>query len=124
MSDFPPPAQEAVRLACPADAINVEPLRLWSAAGLIDLAYERAFMAESLATPLRPISYFYPEMAGFRADPRFMTLAERHGLASFWLESGAWPDFCAEPDLPYDCVTEARKAVATSAAAAAQAFSL
>jgi hypothetical protein len=48
---------------------------------------------------------FYPEMKAVRHDPRFMPLAERLGLLAYWRESGHWPDFCAEPDLPYDCKT-------------------
>jgi hypothetical protein len=32
-----------------------------------------------------------------------MPLAHRMGLVDYWIESGRWPDFCSEPDLPYDC---------------------
>ncbi len=46
---------------------------------------------------------FYPEMKAFRADPRFMPLAGRLGLADYWIKSGHWPDFCTDPGLPYDC---------------------
>jgi TolB-like protein/tetratricopeptide (TPR) repeat protein len=51
---------------------------------------------------------FYPEMKAFRQDPRFVPLAKRLGLLDYWQRSGHWPDFCSEPDLPYDC----RKAAA------------
>lgn len=50
-------------------------------------------------------SYF----KSFRHDPRFMPLAARIGLVRYWTETGKWPDFCFEPDLPYDCKTEAAK---------------
>jgi tetratricopeptide (TPR) repeat protein len=52
---------------------------------------------------------FRPWMANVRRDPRFMRLAKRVGLLDYWEESGAWPDFCAEPDMPYDCKKEAAK---------------
>lgn len=45
----------------------------------------------------------------FRQDPRFMPLAARIGLVRLWSETGKWPDFCFEPDLPYDCKVEAAK---------------
>jgi hypothetical protein len=37
-----------------------------------------------------------------RRDPRFMPLAAQVGLVDYWEKTGKWPDFCAEPDLPYD----------------------
>jgi hypothetical protein len=38
-----------------------------------------------------------------------MTIAHRFGLSDFWRDTGKWPDFCARPDLPYDCKAEADK---------------
>ncbi|HEX4095424.1 MAG TPA: hypothetical protein VHX64_01785, partial [Caulobacteraceae bacterium] len=58
-----------------------------------------------------PMLLFSPELATLRRDPRFMTIAARMGLASYWLQSGKWPDFCAQPGLPYDCKAMAAKAV-------------
>jgi tetratricopeptide (TPR) repeat protein len=52
---------------------------------------------------------FRPFMKSIRADPRFIQLAYRAGLLSFWRKSGVWPDFCKDPKLPYDCRQEARK---------------
>ena len=46
---------------------------------------------------------FRPPLRKFRQDPRFMQLAARAGLTDYWRKSGKWPDFCFEPDLPYDC---------------------
>lgn len=67
-------------------------------------------------TDLRPdqlrvlSSVFYrPPFRQFRHDPRFMPLAARAGLINLWRKSGKWPDFCSEPDLPYDCKEEAAK---------------
>jgi hypothetical protein len=47
-------------------------------------------------------------MRAFRRDPRFMPLAKRLGLVNYWIATDEWPDYCSEPDLPYDCRTAAR----------------
>ena len=47
--------------------------------------------------------YFRPALNGLRHDPRFMQIAAKAGLVSYWKRSGHWPDFCSEPDLPYQC---------------------
>jgi DNA-binding winged helix-turn-helix (wHTH) protein/TolB-like protein len=49
------------------------------------------------------ILLFFPQMRAVRHDDRFMPLAQRIGLVDYWLSTDRWPDFCAEPDLPYDC---------------------
>lgn len=54
---------------------------------------------------------FSPEMAAIRRDPRFMAIAEHSGLASYWLETNQWPDYCSDPDLPYVCEDAAESAV-------------
>lgn len=54
---------------------------------------------------------FRSSAARMRRDPRFMPLAAKIGLVDYWEKSGKWPDFCAEPGLPYDC-REAAKATA------------
>jgi TolB-like protein len=46
---------------------------------------------------------FWPNLAEFRRDPRFMPLAVQIGLADYWRTSGKWPDFCTRQTLPYDC---------------------
>jgi tetratricopeptide (TPR) repeat protein len=53
---------------------------------------------------------FRSSAAGMRRDPRFMPLAAKVGLVDYWEKSGKWPDFCAEPGLPYDCRAAARAA--------------
>lgn len=52
---------------------------------------------------------FRPWMKSIRDDPRFIPFAKRLGLVGYWRSSGKWPDFCGEPDLPYDCKAEAAK---------------
>lgn len=52
---------------------------------------------------------FRPQLAVLRRDPGFMALAARIGLVRYWTESGKWPDFCRDPQLPYDCKAEAAK---------------
>jgi len=55
---------------------------------------------------------FRPPQADLRADPRFMQVAAHLGLLDYWRRSGDWPDFCSDPDLPYDCKKEAAKLAA------------
>ena len=52
---------------------------------------------------------FRPAFRNFQKDPRFMSLAARSGLIGYWRETDKWPDFCFDPDLPYDCKKEAAK---------------
>lgn len=52
---------------------------------------------------------FRPTMKKLRSQPRFMRIAAHLGLLAHWQNSGKWPDFCSEPDLPYDCKAEAAK---------------
>ena len=54
-------------------------------------------------------AWFRPALHQFRRDPRFMLLASRSPLLRYWRATGQWPDFCFEPDLPYDCKKEAAK---------------
>ena len=52
---------------------------------------------------------FRPTLVRLREKPRFLQIAQRYGLLDYWRRSGNWPDFCAEPNLPYDCKAEAAK---------------
>jgi adenylate cyclase len=52
---------------------------------------------------------FRPNTRKLRQDPRFMLIAKRFGLLDYWVKTGKWPDFCFEPNLPYDCKAEAAK---------------
>ena len=53
--------------------------------------------------------FFRPELQRFRHDPRFMQVAKIAGLLDYWRASGKWPDFCFEPNQPYDCKNEAAR---------------
>lgn len=68
------------------------------------------------------LAYKHPEAAGFnsegwfraatrgmRRDPRFIQAMAQVGLLRYWKRSGKWPDFCFDPELPYDCKVEAAK---------------
>lgn len=68
------------------------------------------------------LAYKHPEAAGFnsegwfraatrgmRRDPRFIQAMAQVGLLRYWKRSGKWPDFCFDPELSYDCKTEAAK---------------
>lgn len=52
-----------------------------------------------------------PATASFLAEPRVMELFAANGLAAYWLETDRWPDFSAQPELPYDCRALARTLV-------------
>lgn len=52
---------------------------------------------------------FRPTLKDLRHDRRFMQVARRLGLLQYWTKSGTWPDFCDDPDLPYNCKEEAAK---------------
>ena len=55
---------------------------------------------------------FRPSFNRVRQDPRFIQIAARLGYMAHWQKTGKWPDFCFEPDLPYDCKAEAAKLTA------------
>jgi tetratricopeptide (TPR) repeat protein len=46
---------------------------------------------------------FWPDLAEWRRDPRFLQLVTQVGLVDYWRNSGKWPDFCTDPALPYRC---------------------
>jgi tetratricopeptide (TPR) repeat protein len=126
------PAQtEAVRSAAQALANPIPMLRAKARADLIGVVDQPgglqfaivlsrlgfvndAFNALQVYQPRDPAGtqsgfLFTPEAANMRRDPRFMQLATRIGLTRYWRSTGNWPDFCAEPGLPYDCKTEAER---------------
>ena len=83
------------------------------ALGEMNRADEFYALLESLShhDVLREDSYvlFRPWVAPIRRDPRFMRLAKRLGLVSYWQKSGEWPDFCDDANLPFQCKVEAAK---------------
>jgi tetratricopeptide (TPR) repeat protein len=52
---------------------------------------------------------FRPSLREVRRDPRFIQIARNFGVTDYWLKTGILPDFCYEPDLPYDCRRELSK---------------
>lgn len=52
---------------------------------------------------------FAPWPTKFWHHPQSLAYAQRVGLLRFWRSSGKWPDFCFDPDLPFDCKKEAAK---------------
>jgi hypothetical protein len=79
-----------------------------SALGLVDDALSQAgnLRDESWANPG---ALFTPATAPLRRDRRFMAAAAKLGLVDYWRSTGKWPDFCADPELPYDCKAEAAR---------------
>jgi adenylate cyclase len=67
-----------------------------------------AFAAIKPPVSAGAILLYYPETKALRRDPRFWPLVKRMGLVDYWIKSNNWPDFCSEPDLPYDCRKIAR----------------
>lgn len=91
-------------LGLPASCDRVQTdmrMRMLSRQGDVDGAY--AEFAKIPDGDPRVSFLFLPEMKAFRRDARFMPLAARLGLVDYWRKTGHWPDFCSEPDLPYDC---------------------
>jgi DNA-binding winged helix-turn-helix (wHTH) protein/tetratricopeptide (TPR) repeat protein len=82
--------------------------------GLVDDAFQLAdrWARWGMTEYSTPRFLFDPGMSAFRRDPRFMPFAARLGLVDYWRSSGKWPDFCAEPGLPYDCKKEAERLAA------------
>ena len=52
---------------------------------------------------------FRPAFREVQRDPRFIQVAANLGLLKYWRTADEWPDFCFQPDLPYDCKAEAAK---------------
>ena len=84
--------------------------------GATDAAFAKA--AEYLKTDsLADSSFlFWPELVAFRRDKRFWPFVSHIGMVDYWRATGRWPDFCSEPDLPYDCKAGAAKLASGSAA--------
>jgi tetratricopeptide (TPR) repeat protein len=76
-----------------------------------DDAFDLIEVARRKDLELHTSNLFDTATAALRAEPRFMRTAARLGLAGYWSKTGRWPDFCAEPGLPYDCKAEAAKAL-------------
>lgn len=107
---------EAFRAACGTNTIGDESMldyqiRMASALGDLELAYTLA-VEKDYGWDGATVFLFYPEMAPFQRDRRFMPLIARSGLLDYWTKTGHWPDFCRDPELPYDCKAAASQALA------------
>jgi TolB-like protein/tetratricopeptide (TPR) repeat protein len=117
---------QAAKTRSPADIAKARPLLLarpgepplvlyerflgQSSLGLVDDAFATANQwASIVGTHGNPYVLFFPLIAPMRRDPRFIALAARLGLVAVWRNTGHWPDFCADPSLPYDCKAQAEK---------------
>lgn len=100
----------AVRGACAGedDSGSDYLARMMAALSDVDGAYD-AMRDKSFDWNGATTFLFYPEMAAFRKDARFMPFIAKSGLLEAWTETGRWPDFCGEQDLPYDCKIEAAR---------------
>jgi tetratricopeptide (TPR) repeat protein len=83
-----------------------------SSLGLVDDAYSLMDRVPPSAQSDDLSVLFTPLNGALRRDPRFIALAGKLGLVSYWSHSGKWPDFCGAPDLHYNCRVEAQKLAA------------
>jgi tetratricopeptide (TPR) repeat protein len=68
---------------------------------LMAVPLEQARLAKGVTFSPYPVKFWH--------HPQSLAYAQRIGLLRFWQSSGKWPDFCFDPDLPYDCKKEAAK---------------
>ncbi|MEM0984990.1 MAG: winged helix-turn-helix domain-containing protein [Pseudomonadota bacterium] len=101
------PDLAAFAAACGSDVQADWRARMYAVLGDLDASF--AAMDE-FPTDMASVTvvFFYPEMEAFRKDPRFWPMAAKFGLVDYWLESDAWPDFCGDERLDYDCRRRAR----------------
>lgn len=91
-----------------------DPIRYAGFLGSVD---ETVKIARSRPVPsIEPADLFMAGMARVRRSPRFMEIASRLGLTRAWIDTDSWPDFCADPSLPYSCREAAEGAERTRAA--------
>lgn len=91
-----------VNAACRERDHHIDRYRLYAFMGAWDILYEnpQAWIFNSRLAFQR---LWYPEMEGFRRDPRFMDLMRQLNFTTYWQDGGQLPDFCSLPDLPYNC---------------------
>jgi TolB-like protein len=79
--------------------------------GFLDDAFAQAerYAKSAAARGDDPAFLFWPGIGAMRRDRRFMPLAAEFGLVQYWQATGRWPDFCRDPNLPYDCKMEAAR---------------
>ena len=50
-----------------------------------------------------------PAFTNARQDPGIMEFFASTGQLEYWLKTDTWPDYCSDPELPYDCEEAARR---------------
>jgi len=83
--------------------------QLLAAAGLSEAALELARERIALGEIWYREILLMPAFKSGRRDTRIMELFEATGQLDYWLQTGNWPDFCAGPELPYDCENAAQQ---------------
>jgi len=109
---FDPPDSDVLLTAC-TGYHPIWQIRLLTGIRDLDRAYNIADEYDWASHDAAPLILFYADMAAFRRDPRFWRLVEKIGLVSYWQETGKWPDFCENDDLPVDCKTSAARVTAS-----------
>lgn len=84
-------------------------MRGLAALGDVDGALALAETFSKEHSDYEPTYLFKSGTDPIRRDRRFMRLARELGLADYWRAQNRWPDFCADPKLPYDCRAEAAR---------------
>lgn len=104
----------AIAAAALAGDYDLPPaIALASVSGNTDLAFELAnrhfggtdgeVSVDQPSTGASRFFLFVSSTRNMRHDPRFLELVERLGLRAYWRETGQWPDFCADAELPVSC---------------------
>jgi TolB-like protein len=109
-------AAGAIRSAMAAgDLSAADGMQMFAGLGDVDSAFTVATTLFSRKNGKPPTGSTTPLFraitSNMRRDPRFMPLAAQAGLVDYWTTTGKWPDFCAEPGLPYDCRAAAKALV-------------
>jgi TolB-like protein len=106
-------AENSIRSAMAGGAIPAQRgMQMFAALGDVDSAFMLArtlFPRQDSKLPSNStLPLFLMTTDSMRRDPRFMPLAAQAGLVNYWETTGKWPDFCAQPGVPYDCRAAAK----------------
>ena len=100
---------ELVKVADEGLVLHYYIFQLLAAAGLNDAAFDLARERISLGDMFFRVVLLRPAFRVARRDPRVMELFEATTQLDYWLQTGNWPDFCTDPELPYECEKAARR---------------
>lgn len=84
--------------------------QLLAVSGLVDAALDLVMqrIAEGDTLVRESGILLRPAFAQARQNPRIMALFKKTGQLEYWLQTDSWPDYCRDPELPYDCEETAR----------------